>query len=83
MSKWMCGECSWRGVEEELLRATNPFSDDETDTIIGCPGCREPNTMRMACDENGCWEEGSCGTPTPSGYRHTCFNHRPMGRKTG
>lgn len=29
------------------------------------------------CDEPGCKEPISCGTPTPGGYRRTCSEHCP------
>jgi hypothetical protein len=29
------------------------------------------------CDEPGCLISAGCGTPTASGYRHTCFDHQP------
>lgn len=82
MTKYICDECEWKGKDEDLLRAPllrapNPFSEDG-DTMFGCPQCREPNTMIVACDEVGCWEQVSCGTPTPTGYRSTCYRHKPL-----
>jgi hypothetical protein len=29
------------------------------------------------CDEPGCMEQASVGTPTPTGYRRTCHKHAP------
>lgn len=29
------------------------------------------------CDEPGCMKRWTCGTPTPGGYRTTCFEHQP------
>ena len=29
------------------------------------------------CDEPGCFEEISCGTPIEGGYRSTCYEHMP------
>ena len=31
------------------------------------------------CDEEGCIEPATCGTPTEEGYRSTCGEHRPCG----
>lgn len=31
----------------------------------------------VRCDEPGCMHQISMGTPTPQGYRRTCFDHRP------
>lgn len=73
--KWLCEECGWSGLGDKLLRAPNPFATDET--MVGCPDCCEPNSMRMACDEPGCEARASCGTSTPTGYRHTCYRHAP------
>ena len=70
-----CNErrCGWRGTE--ALTAPNPF--DAEDTIAGCPKCKEINSLLVACDEPGCWNEASCGTPVANGYRHTCGKHAP------
>lgn len=27
------------------------------------------------CDEPGCFKDASCGFPTDTGYRHTCYDH--------
>lgn len=74
--KYTCAECEWCGPETELLQAQNPFADD-IDTMVGCPNCREPNSMRRSCDEDGCSEVANCGTPTSAGYRMTCSRHQP------
>ncbi len=73
--KVVCRNCGWRGLSTEQLFAENPF--DSTDTIVGCPKCRCVNTTRNACDERGCWDEDTCGTPTGEGYRRTCHVHMP------
>ena len=31
------------------------------------------------CDEPGCMKQATCGSPSPTGYRWTCFDHRPEG----
>jgi hypothetical protein len=71
-----CCECNWRGTASEVLTAPNPW--DDTDEVVGCPNCKNVNTIVAACDVAGCWKDASCGTPTPTGYRHTCFAHRPV-----
>lgn len=73
--KVVCEECEWTGRISEVLRAQNPW--DETDTILGCPKCRSPESFRFACDEPDCWASVTCGTPTPTGYRSTCGKHAP------
>lgn len=74
-SRSVCKECGWKGSGEEVLEAANPF--DANDTISGCPKCKSAQTMRTTCDEPGCWEPDTCGTPTPNGYRRTCGKHVP------
>lgn len=78
MVKFRCQECSWCGWESQLLRAPNPFADDDTEEMFGCPNCHQPNTMARACDESGCDREASNGTNTPQGYRWSCYEHRPQ-----
>lgn len=77
MAKLACTECEWHGEDTEVLRAPNPFADDDDEEMFGCPNCRSPDSMTVACDEPGCWEKVTCGTPTPAGYRSTCGEHRP------
>lgn len=77
MAKFKCSECDWQGQESEVLRAPNPFSEDD-ETMIGCPDCRQPETMRVVCVEAGCWKEAGCGINTPHGYRVVCSEHFQM-----
>lgn len=73
-NKRLCTECNWKGMACEQLEADNPF--DPEDVIVGCPKCFSVNTLRGVCDEEGCWEESSCGFPTfDNGYRRTCSKH--------
>lgn len=74
--KWRCDRCfKWSGMGSELLSAPNPFV--EGDTLYACPECFTMDRIFQACDEPGCWNARSCGTPTPDGYRQTCDDHRP------
>jgi hypothetical protein len=73
--KWRCRECDWRGGDSDLLRAPNPF--DREDILIGCSKCKQAETMVLVCDEDGCLQDATCGTPTPMAYRHTCHRHVP------
>jgi hypothetical protein len=77
MTKFVCLDCSEVVTDREMLRATNPF--DPTEGIVGCPNCKEVNSLVGACDEPGCSEQTTCGTPTPNGYRRTCSRHMPAG----
>jgi hypothetical protein len=74
-NKRLCKECGWHGTETEVLTAPNPFEEDTE--ITGCPACLSVESMAVACDAADCWNEICCGTPTPTGYRTTCYNHRP------
>lgn len=73
--KLVCQECNWQGRTSDCLEATNPFGKEGT--IHGCPDCKEVECFATACDEDGCWESVTCGTPTPDGYRMTCSKHEP------
>lgn len=46
---------------------------------FGALGLDDPHplTKDEMCDEPGCKEEITCGTPTPTGYRRTCSTHAP------
>lgn len=76
-SRYFC-ECGWRGNEDQILIAPNPF--DGSDDLTGCPECKSTNSVILACDEQGCWRKATCGTPTLSGYRQTCGDHIPNAR---
>lgn len=67
--------CGWQGTDAGMLHAPNPFEPESE--ITGCPGCKDIHTLTEACDEPGCWRDASVGTPTPTGYRRTCFTHAP------
>jgi hypothetical protein len=68
--------CGWVGDDAQILRAPDPFNIDSE--LSACPRCREVGTLAAACDEPMCEERGTIGTPTPVGYRMTCFKHRPV-----
>lgn len=73
MKKCVCEECNWHGLEDDLLKAPNPF-DSKVD-IIGCPECKQVESLLYACDEDGCWNKVSKGLPTPDGYKVFCHKH--------
>lgn len=66
--------CDWTGDSNTCLRAADPFNDGSD--LLACPFCRE-QTLVTCCDEPGCYEPDTCGTPTPNGYRRTCGKHLP------
>jgi len=45
--------------------------------LHGCPKCKSVNMVGTVCDEWGCWEPDTIGTPTGDGYRRTCHTHAP------
>jgi len=69
--------CGWQGKSDELLRAPNPFDPDPDDELIGCPKCKDIGSLVSVCDEDDCWLDSSCGTPSKDGYRNTCYDHIP------
>ncbi len=73
--------CGWRGTEDLLLSAPNPFNRGEI--ISACPKCKTIDTNIYACAEPDCWADGVCGTPTLSGYKSTCGEHRPGTEEVG
>ncbi len=75
MNFFICTGCDHKIADFELLSAPNPFNPE--DTICGCPKCLCVGDFPGACDEPGCNKESSCGTPTPNGYRRTCYPHKP------
>ncbi len=78
--RWRCDACQWEGVEDQLLRARNPF--DPNDEVHGCPACKSVDLFVRLCDEPGCKLEASCGWPSYSkGYRMTCHGCMIRGRE--
>ena len=75
MTRLKCICCDHVLGMDDMLKAPNPF--DASDTIVGCPECKEVNCFQMACDEPGCLNLVSIGTPMPDGYRSTCGEHMP------
>lgn len=75
--KLVCTErqCGWHGWPYQILHAPHPF--DSLDNVTGCPKCKGVDVLVGACDEPGCWQEATCGTPVADGYRTTCGRHNP------
>lgn len=76
--KSRCTECGWIGETDEVLEAPNPFDAFSQEIIQGCPKCKQVECMECVCDEPGCKLPVNGGTPTPEGYRQTCYKHNPM-----
>jgi hypothetical protein len=75
--RYLCRDCGWTSDEGEPgTLSLIPLGIDRILTV--CPDCREvETTLARACDEPGCDQEASMGTPVPGGYRSTCWQHRP------
>lgn len=73
--KVQCRDCHWHGLLSACPQAENPF--ELGSEIVGCPKCNATESMESCCQWFGCWKLASCGTPSPDGYRSTCFEHRP------
>ena len=76
--KCQCTACQWVGMSGALDNVKDPRGPDEWRV---CPQCRTPENLAMVCDEPGCAERVSCGTPTQQGYRSTCHKHAPQWSK--
>lgn len=75
-NKRRCYGCGKQSTSEQLLHAPNPFDPEQE--LSGCPHCYGIDRMQMICDEPGCQNLGTCGTPTTGGgYRWTCHFHVP------
>ncbi len=73
--KIICEKCFSRFREADFLTAPDPFVP--LNEIRACPMCKSIEQFSKICDEPGCRELASCGTPHPDGYRHTCHKHAP------
>lgn len=73
--KWRCDDCYTMVTSKTFLRAPSPFAVGRE--ILGCPVCLEVGNFEALCDEPGCTNLVTCGTPTANGYRNTCSRHAP------
>ena len=69
-----CDECGWTGTQDDICVVSDPKEGSEAKWSI-CPQCRSAEQFTNMCDEPGCSREASCGFPSVSGYRRTCFEH--------
>lgn len=77
--RWLCTECGAVSKSRDLLHIEHPFDGPEV-TLTACPKCKSvagETDLQLVCDEPRCRSVATCGTPTPDGYRNTCYNHRP------
>ncbi len=69
---WRCKECEWTGRADEIEMFPDPKMEGNYWEI--CPQCREAESCEQLCEK--CSSPATCGTPTPDGYRRTCYEHR-------
>ncbi len=73
---WHCPSCYKVFPKSEALEGTHPFQIGGS--IYGCPQCRAASEeFELVCDEPGCEQIVTSGTPIPGGYRRTCHEHSP------
>lgn len=73
MDRYKCNSCWAICSYDEMLVVSNPY--DASKDIEICPTCKDSECFDMMCDEPGCLNIRSCGTPTESGYRMVCYKH--------
>lgn len=52
--KVRCNHCDWRGAHDPSHTAADP-ADPENEISI-CPACKRVDSLKVVCDEPGCWE---------------------------
>ena len=77
--RFRCTECDWTGPWDKFDQVTDPHPKGTVASMwLVCPKCRTPENNEVMCDEPGCEQRGSCGTPdNMGGYVWTCYEHRP------
>src|SRR5258705_10630499 len=83
--KIRCMSCGWAGTLTDPDKVPDPRPLEGTIPNIWfvCPECRAPDHFYFVCDEPGCKHHVKCGTPTPEGYRSTCYRHAPQVWRAG
>ena len=75
IENWICAKCSFIGPIDAFLFIPDPRPEPNARGWWLCTSCDEIDCVTSACDEPGCARKGSCGFPSPTGYRRTCFEH--------
>ena len=73
---YVCTECGWKG------NATNTaivkIIGGKISTVLCCPKCDTmKSTIHKCCEEPGCAEIATQGTPFKCGYKRHCHKHPP------
>ena len=53
-AKAVCKSCGWKGMWLDILRSPHPW--DEDDILVGCPACKDVNTVYEVCGVGGCYD---------------------------
>jgi hypothetical protein len=70
--EYQCQECR----EISRLAALDKVTDPKSPRVwVVCPKCRTPENFNRVCDEDGCTQLVTYGSPTTTGYRSTCAKH--------
>jgi hypothetical protein len=62
--------CGWRGEHDPSHTAPDPAHPDNE--VSTCPACSGTDTLKVVCDEPGCWQPVAV-----AGDRFVCVNHVP------
>lgn len=78
-NRFRCDACNQVVPLDTIVTVSvpHPTKAEQSVTADQCPKCGECNYWTAICDEAGCDQPCSCGTPIAGGYRRTCGQHRP------
>ena len=66
------------------MEISNEFDIERISDIIAIVREHKLDVLKSVlnmCDEPGCFDDASCGFPTETGYRRTCYNHSDFNKQ--
>ena len=66
------------------MEISNEFDIERISDIIAIVKEHKLDVLKSVlnmCDEPGCFDNASCGFPTETGYRRTCYNHSDFNKQ--
>lgn len=66
------------------MEISNEFDIERISDIIAIVKEQKLDVLKGVlnmCDEPGCFDNASCGFPTETGYRRTCYNHSDFNKQ--
>ena len=66
------------------MEISNEFDIERISDIIAIVREHKLDVLKSVlnmCDEPGCFDNASCGFPTETGYRRTCYNHSDFNKQ--